>query len=114
MPTTRRLCLGKPQDPSLQRNLQLLQQELDLPAAFPPEVERLAAIAASGMQLPDRDRTVWRMRQAYARALRSDPLARGWTLEAPRWWRETSTVTARRALSAYDRARLLRHRRPPA
>ncbi len=64
--------------------------------------------------LPDRDRTVWRMRQAYARALRSDPLARGWTLEAPRWWRETSTVTARRALSAYDRARLLRHRRPPA
>lgn len=57
MPTTRRLCLGKPQDPSLQRNLQLLQQELDLPAAFPPEVERLAAIAASGMQLPDRDRT---------------------------------------------------------
>lgn len=57
MPTTRRLCLGEPQDPGLVRGMQLLQQELELPTGFPPEVERLAEIAASEMRLPDQDRT---------------------------------------------------------
>lgn len=57
MPTTRRLCLGKPQDPGLVRDLQLLQRELELPASFPPEVERAAVIAAANPRLPDEDRT---------------------------------------------------------
>ena len=61
--------------------------------------------------LPDRARTVTRMREARLDAARSGGAARGWTTTPPRWWRDTSTVTARRALSAYEQERLLRHRR---
>jgi hypothetical protein len=51
-----------------------------------------------------------RLREAYARAARTPHAARAWTIETPRWWIDTTTVRARRALSASERQRLLRHR----
>ena len=51
-----------------------------------------------------------RLGEAYARA-GSSSLERGWTLERPRWWVDTSTVSARRSLDPFLRERLLRHRR---
>lgn len=51
-----------------------------------------------------------RLRLAYARAGRRPPEARRWLAEPPAWWVPTFTVTQRRALSAYDRTRLLRYR----
>lgn len=55
-----------------------------------------------------------RLREAYVRADRLPVADRGWTLETPTWWRDTTSVDARRALSAYDRARLLAHRQRAA
>lgn len=62
------------------------------------------------------DRTPFqqRLREAYVRAARRPASARRWTLETPSWWLDTTTVEARRALSAYDRARLLAHRQRAA
>jgi hypothetical protein len=51
-----------------------------------------------------------RLGDAYVRA-RATSLERGWTLERPRWWVDTSTVVARRSLDPLLRERLLRHRR---
>jgi hypothetical protein len=58
----------------------------------------------------DRERLASRMRSAHSVGGRR----RGWTTEAPAWWVDTSTVRARRALSPYDRERLLAYRRPAA
>ena len=55
-----------------------------------------------------------RLREAYARAERQPGSDRAWTLQTPAWWRDTTTVDARRALSTYDRARLLAHRQRAA
>lgn len=53
-----------------------------------------------------------RLDEAYGRAsLRPDALRR-WTTTPPRGWVDTSTVAARRALTASQRDRLLRYRRP--
>ncbi|MXG90002.1 hypothetical protein [Nocardioides flavescens] len=51
-----------------------------------------------------------RILQARARALARRAEPRGWTVEPPRWWVDTSTVAARRGLSAEQRDRLLRYR----
>lgn len=64
--------------------------------------------------LADRDPFRVRLREAYSRAARGAVADRGWTLQTPAWWRDTTTVEARRALSAYDRARLLAHRQRAA
>jgi hypothetical protein len=55
-----------------------------------------------------------RLREAYVRAARLPVSDRAWTLQTPSWWRDTTTVDARRALSAYDRERLLAHRQRAA
>lgn len=55
-----------------------------------------------------------RLRDAYARADRRPAVDREWTLETPSWWRDTTTVAARRALSSYERRRLLAHRQRAA
>ena len=49
-----------------------------------------------------------RLDRAYERA---DGRVRGWTIEQPDWWVDTSTVAARRALTGARRERLLRYRR---
>lgn len=61
-----------------------------------------------------RDRVVELILEARARA-RWEPVSeRLWTIEAPSWWTPTYTVAQRRALSASQRERLLRNRRPAA
>jgi hypothetical protein len=64
--------------------------------------------------LADRTPFQQRLREAYARAARRPASERRWTLETPTWWLDTTTVEARRALSTYDRARLLAHRQRAA
>ncbi|PVG84449.1 hypothetical protein DDE18_02215 [Nocardioides gansuensis] len=59
-------------------------------------------------------RLVDRMVQTRQRAAFASPESRTWTSVPPRWWIDTSTVDKRRALSAYDRERLLRYRPPAA
>lgn len=55
-----------------------------------------------------------RMTKARAAGLAMRSSLRRWTVEQPAWWTDTSTVDARRALSPYDRQRLLAYRRPAA
>jgi len=62
----------------------------------------------------DRTAFVRRLHEAYARAARQPGSDRAWTIETPSWWRDTTTVASRRALSAYDRSRLLAHRQRAA
>ena len=51
-----------------------------------------------------------RMQEARARALWAPEQDRRWTVTPPHWWTSTSTVAARRALSAGQQRRLLRYR----
>lgn len=60
--------------------------------------------------LADRRPFVARLEEAYARAARRPADLRRWMPEPPPWWVSTSTVERRRALTPYDRARLLRYR----
>jgi hypothetical protein len=53
---------------------------------------------------------VRRMKATRARARFAPESTRAWTVEKPTWWIPTETVEQRRALSAYQRMRLLRHR----
>jgi hypothetical protein len=62
----------------------------------------------------DRTAFVRRLHEAYARAARQPGSDRAWTIETPSWWQDTTTVASRRALSAYDRSRLLAHRQRAA
>lgn len=55
--------------------------------------------------------TVGRMQAARRRARWLAPEERAWTIEPPPWWIPTVTVEQRRALTAEQRAVLLRHRR---
>jgi hypothetical protein len=54
---------------------------------------------------------VTRLRAAYARAERRPASELRCTIEPPAWWIPTLTVEQRRALTAAQRTRLLRHRR---
>lgn len=86
------------------------------------DVGKEAAYRALGLEgvtmmagdLADRAPFVWRLREAYARASRRPASDRGWSVQTPAWWLDTTTVSARRALSSYDRERLLAHRRQAA
>ena len=51
-----------------------------------------------------------RLRAAYDRAADIPDARKRWTIERPAWWVDTTTVAARRALSAARRSRLLRYR----
>jgi hypothetical protein len=55
-------------------------------------------------------RFVTRLHAAYARSSRLPASQRRWTIEQPARWTDTTTVAARRALSASQRDWLLRHR----
>lgn len=74
----------------------------------------LEGVTMMSGDVADRDPFRTRLRQAYARAERRPAEERRWSLETPRWWLDTTTVEARRALSAYDRGRLLAHRQRAA
>lgn len=55
--TTRRIRIRKPCESTLAPGIAAINRELDLPLAFPPEVEAAAAQAAQNPRLPDADRT---------------------------------------------------------
>ncbi|WP_157953159.1 hypothetical protein [Nocardioides allogilvus] len=86
------------------------------------DVAKEAAYRALGLEgvtmmagdLADRSGFAHRLREAYARASRRPAADRAWTIRPPEWWLDTTTVNARRALSPYDRDRLLRHRQRAA
>lgn len=58
----------------------------------------------------DRTGVVRRMQAVRRRARFTSPAARAWTIDKPPWWIPTETVDERRALTAQQRERLLRHR----
>src|SRR5690606_9873440 len=55
--TTRCLRTPHPPDAALERGIRAIRDELDLPRAFPAEVEAAAAHAAANPRLPAEDRT---------------------------------------------------------
>ncbi|NPC98956.1 hypothetical protein [Nocardioides sp. zg-DK7169] len=70
----------------------------------------LEPVTMVGADLADPGAFVARLRAAYERASRRPTADCRWTLAQPRWWIPTETVAQRRALSDWDRERLLRHR----
>lgn len=74
----------------------------------------LEGVTMMSGDVADSDPFRLRLRDAYARADRRPAAHREWMLETPRWWRDTTTVAARRALSSCDRRRLLAHRQRAA
>ncbi|HLT43160.1 MAG TPA: RNB domain-containing ribonuclease, partial [Luteimonas sp.] len=57
MRTTRRLRADRPASPALEPGIAAIRREMDLPDAFPPEVEAAARAAAARPRLPALDRT---------------------------------------------------------
>ena len=57
MATTRRLRATRPAQPALEPGIAAIRRGMDLPEAFPPEVEAAAAAAALQPRLPELDRT---------------------------------------------------------
>jgi hypothetical protein len=71
----------------------------------------LEGVTMMAGDLGRRDAFVVRLREAYDRAERRPAELRRWSLEPPPWWTPTFTVAQRRALTPYDRERLLWNRR---
>jgi len=71
----------------------------------------LECVTMTGADWPNTSALVARIDAAYERAARSGDRPRAWTLRQPAWWTDTSTVAARRSLTAGQRDRLLRYRR---
>lgn len=82
------------------------------------DVRREALFRSVGLQyvtmlapdLADPSHFLWRLDDAYCRALFLPRRDRQWTLERPNWWVSTDTVDQRRSLTESQRARLLAHR----
>lgn len=74
----------------------------------------LEGVVMMAGDLADRAPFEQRLREAYARAARRPASDRRWSLETPAWWIDTTSVAARRALSAEQRRRLLAHRQRAA
>lgn len=82
------------------------------------DVAKHAAYLALGLEgvimmagdLADREPFLRRLGEAYARAERRSAEDRLWLPSPPGWWTPTFTVEQRRALSAYDKSRMLRYR----
>lgn len=55
--TSRRLRAARPASPALEPGMAAIRREMDLPDAFPPEVEAAARAAAANPRLPALDRT---------------------------------------------------------
>jgi exoribonuclease R len=55
--TTRRIHVQAPSEPTLAPGIEAIKRELELPLAFPPEVEAAAIRAAANPRLPAEDRT---------------------------------------------------------
>jgi hypothetical protein len=71
------------------------------------EIEVVTMMSADGRDLSDFRA---RLRGAYRRTAERRQTPRSWTVEQPDWWVDTSTVAARRALDAEQRAVWLRRR----
>ncbi len=70
-------------------------------------LEYFTVVAADARDL---DNVVRRMRATRGRARFEAPSIRRWTTDQPLWWTPTETVEQRRALTATQRERWLRHR----
>jgi hypothetical protein len=70
----------------------------------------LEGVTMMSSDLPERGPFVQRLREAYDRAGRRPAEDRRWMKGLPAWWTPTFTVEQRRALSAYERSRVLRYR----
>ncbi|GAW51791.1 MULTISPECIES: hypothetical protein [unclassified Nocardioides] len=70
----------------------------------------LEPVSMVSSDLLDPTHFVRRLQSAYERAAEIPASRRRWTLEMPPWWRDTTTVEARRSLDEAARARLLAHR----
>ncbi|MCJ0825000.1 RNB domain-containing ribonuclease [Luteimonas sp. 50] len=57
MATTRRIHVRAPSEPALEPGIEAIKRELELPLAFPPDVEAAAAAAAAHPRLPAEDRS---------------------------------------------------------
>lgn len=83
------------------------------------DVEKEAAYRSMGLEgvvmmagdVGDRGPFLSRLGDAYTRAERRPVDERLWLDGLPEWWKPTFTVAQRRALTAYDRSRMLRYRR---
>lgn len=70
----------------------------------------LECVTMDAGDFPDSTGFLVRLLAAYDRAADIPASRRRWTLERPSWWRDTTTVAARRALDDRARSRLLAHR----
>ncbi len=70
----------------------------------------LEGVTMMSSDLRDRGPFVERLREAYGRAERRLAEDRLWLRGLPGWWKPTFTVEQRRALSAYERSKVLRYR----
>ncbi len=70
----------------------------------------LECVTMDAGDFPDPTNFLTRLLTAYDRAADIPPARRRWTIEPPPWWRDTTTVSARRALDARARSVLLAHR----
>lgn len=75
------------------------------------DLARSLGIEVATMMAGPGERTAFlgRLERAYRRA--RGAVGRGWTLEQPAWWVDTTTVARRRALTAEQAERWLAHRR---
>jgi hypothetical protein len=86
------------------------QRARDLDRAHDFTSHGLIGVTKVAGDLPDPAKFLGRLADAYARAAYQPAERRQWTIEQPRWWRDTTTVATRRALDDRDRTRLLAHR----
>lgn len=70
----------------------------------------LESVIMTAEDFQDLDAYLRRVRQARRRAQRNQSRQRSWTIDPPAWWTPTVTVAQRRALTAEQRERFLKHR----
>ena len=86
------------------------QRARDVPRAELLRAHDLESVTILADDFGNLDRYIERLKRARATAKRRQSPTRLWTIDQPPWWTPTLTVAQRRALTADQRARLLKHR----